>query len=170
MLFTSIPMFCRYPWKPNGSGQVGVGGDSDLLQTWPTLLSSQVGVDERSLNSTSLLLYWWIPVPAGVKFEFQPSWAEAHEGATWTNFSDWENSLQSTIQELRPFTTYNLTVYVRIKGEPKVFPPAHFVTATTAEGGEFADTDLTGVWQWMFTEESSTHNGLAIFLLHIYKI
>lgn len=93
-------------------------------------------MDERSVNSSSLLLYWWIPVPAGVKFQFLPSYAEVGPGAVWTNQTEWVSTLQTRIDGLKSFTMYNLTVYVRIKGGSTVFPPAHFVTATTAEGGE----------------------------------
>jgi hypothetical protein len=94
-----------------------------------------VGVDERSINSTNLLLYWWIPVPAGVKFQFLPSYSEVNSRGIWRNHTEWVNNLQAYIVDLKPYTTYNLTVYVRIKGG-NVFPPAKFATAITAEGGE----------------------------------
>jgi sortilin-related receptor len=97
----------------------------------------QMGVDERSVRNTSLLLYWWIPKPANIKLEFLPSYAEARSGASWTNYSTWmdTNTFQVNIDNLNPYQLYNLTVYVRIKGSPTAFPPAKYVTARTAEGG-----------------------------------
>jgi len=98
----------------------------------------QMGVDERSIRKDSLLLYWWIPKPANIKLEFLPSFAEAYIGATWKNYSQWvdTNTFQAQIEDLKPYQPYNLTVYVRVKGTPTVFPPAKYVTVRTAEGGK----------------------------------
>jgi hypothetical protein len=99
----------------------------------------QMGVDERSIERDSLLLYWWIPKPADKKLEFLPSYKEAFEGASWTNFSKWldSNTFKTTVEGLKPYQMYNLTVYVRVEGTKTAFPPAKYVTARTAEGGGF---------------------------------
>ncbi|XP_059482311.1 sortilin-related receptor-like [Neocloeon triangulifer] len=96
----------------------------------------QMGYDERSVASDSILLYWWIQKPSNGKLEFLPSYSEVANGAQWTNYSKWvdSNTFQVLIDGLKPYQLYNLTVYVRIKGSPDAFPPAKYVTARTAEG------------------------------------
>jgi hypothetical protein len=97
----------------------------------------QVGVDERNSNSTALRLYWWIPIPTGIKFQYLPSYAEvsSQHPQHWHNHTEWVDTIQTQIDGLRPYTSYNLTVYVKLKNHPRVFPPAQYITATTAEGG-----------------------------------
>lgn len=91
----------------------------------------QMGVDERGINESSLLLYWWIPIPEK-KLEFLPSISKSGENRwenkTWTEQTDYHFS------HLEPFTKYNMTVYVRVKGSNTVFPPAKYHIATTGEG------------------------------------
>lgn len=93
-----------------------------------------MGVDERSINSTSLFLFWWMPVPTNVTFEFLPSIAVAEPGANWTNASEWIEDMEYQFNNLKPFTRYNLTVHVRLKGQNTVYPPAKYLVVTTAEG------------------------------------
>ncbi|KAG8226274.1 hypothetical protein J437_LFUL004831 [Ladona fulva] len=73
----------------------------------------QMGVDHRSINSTSLLLYWWIPIPRDIKFEYLPSIAEGNSNK-WLNHSNWIEDPTFRFLDLRPFTSYNMTVYVRV--------------------------------------------------------
>ncbi|XP_017882694.1 sortilin-related receptor-like [Ceratina calcarata] len=92
-----------------------------------------MGVDERSVNATSVILFWWIPVPTNVTFEFLPSIAYAQPGANWTNASHWIEDMEYQFNDLKPHTRYNVTVHVRIKGG-QAFPPAKYQTVVTAEG------------------------------------
>lgn len=97
----------------------------------------QMGVDERSINSTSLLLYWWIPVPQKVKFQYLPSISKANVGnAPWKNHTSWIEETDFRFTNLAPYTEYNLTVYVRVAGNGQAFPPAKYFNATTGEGGK----------------------------------
>ncbi|KAF2902543.1 hypothetical protein ILUMI_03643 [Ignelater luminosus] len=91
----------------------------------------QMGVDERSINQSSLLLYWWIPLPDKVKLEFLPSISKS---AT-NKFSNktWIEHTEYRFMDLQPFTKYNMTVYVRLKDTNTAFPPAKYFIASTAE-------------------------------------
>ncbi|XP_025152986.1 sortilin-related receptor isoform X2 [Harpegnathos saltator] len=93
-----------------------------------------MGVDERSINDTSFFLFWWMPIPANVTFEFLPSIARAVPGATWTNATDWIEDTDYLFNNLDPYTRYNLTVYVKLKGQNTVFPPAKYLIVMTGEG------------------------------------
>ncbi|CAL7939536.1 unnamed protein product [Xylocopa violacea] len=93
-----------------------------------------IGVDERSINATSFFLYWWMPMPNNITFEFLPSIAYATPGANWTNASDWMENTDYQFNNLKPYTRYNVTVYVRIKGQTTVFPPAKYFIVRTGEG------------------------------------
>lgn len=92
-----------------------------------------MGVDERGINSTSLLLYWWIPIPQNIRFEFMPSISKKSSGI-WKNHSSWIEHSEFRFSSLEPFTEYNMTVYVRVKGAPRGSVPAKYLTATTGEG------------------------------------
>ncbi|XP_039293247.1 sortilin-related receptor-like [Nilaparvata lugens] len=97
-----------------------------------------IGVDERSLNATSLRIFWWTPYPQNVKFEFLPSWQPLDPPSNdWFNCScGWVNGSDQLITGLRPFSKYNFTVYLRVQGQPEstVHPPAKYIVATTTEG------------------------------------
>ncbi|XP_017764096.1 PREDICTED: sortilin-related receptor-like [Eufriesea mexicana] len=93
-----------------------------------------IEVDERSGNATSLFFYWWIPIPNNITFEFLPSIAYATPGANWTNATKWIEDMDCQFNNLKPYTRYNMTVYVRIKGQTTVFPPAKYLIVTTDEG------------------------------------
>lgn len=93
-----------------------------------------MGVDERSINDTSFFLFWWMPIPSNVTFEFLPSIARAAPDAKWTNATDWIEDTDYQFNNLNPFTRYNLTVYVKLKGQNTVFPPAKYMIVTTGEG------------------------------------
>ncbi|XP_012284613.1 sortilin-related receptor [Orussus abietinus] len=93
-----------------------------------------MGVDERSINATSLFLFWWMPIPTNVTFEFLPSIAKAEPEATWKNATDWIEDTEYQFNDLEAYTRYNLTVYVRLKNQTTVFPPAKYLTVMTGEG------------------------------------
>lgn len=93
-----------------------------------------MGVDERSVNATSLFLFWWMPVPTNVTFEFLPSIASVEPGANWTNASEWIEEMEYQFNNLNPYTRYNLTVHVKLKGQSTVYPPAKYLDTMTAEG------------------------------------
>ncbi|KAG7199404.1 hypothetical protein KM043_014034 [Ampulex compressa] len=93
-----------------------------------------MGVDERSVNMTSLFLYWWMPIPINVTFEFLPSIALAEPTAKWRNVSEWIDDTEYQFNNLEPYTRYNLTVYVRRKGQTTVYPPVKYLVVTTSEG------------------------------------
>ncbi|XP_046432202.1 sortilin-related receptor-like isoform X1 [Neodiprion fabricii] len=104
---------------------------------------SKMGVDSKSINASSLFLYWMIPVPSNVTFEFLPSIAKSETNATWTNATSWIEKDEYQFNGLRPYTKYNLTVYVKLKNQTTVFPPAVYTSAMTAIGVPSPPWDVT---------------------------
>lgn len=96
-----------------------------------------MGVDDHGTNSSALHLYWWIR-NFSEPLEFLPSYAEVLNGKSnvWKNTS-WIDHSEYLFSKLKPYTVYNLTVYVRVKNQEEVFPPVKYVTARTGEGGEY---------------------------------
>jgi hypothetical protein len=96
-----------------------------------------MGVDDHGSNSSVLHLYWWIR-NSSVPLEFLPSYAEVfnQKNCKWTN-TTWIDHTEYLFSNLKPFTVYNLTVYVRMKDHEQVYPPLKYVTARTGEGGEY---------------------------------
>lgn len=93
-----------------------------------------IGVNERTLNTTSFLIYWWIAVPQNLTFEYLPS---IFIKGAWRNNTEWVNQTEYRFNNLEPFTLYNVTVYVRINGSHHEFVPYLYYEVATAEGGEF---------------------------------
>lgn len=92
-----------------------------------------IGVNERTLNSTSFLIYWWIAVPQNMTFEYLPS---IYVKNAWKNNTEWIESTEYRFNNLEPFTLYNVTVYVRVKGTRREFVPYLYYEVATAEGGK----------------------------------
>lgn len=84
------------------------------------------------LDATSFLIYWWIAVPQNMTFEYLPS---IYNKGAWKNVS-WTEASEYRFTNLEPYTPYNVTVYVRIKGTTKEFVPYLYYEVATAEGGE----------------------------------
>lgn len=72
-------------------------------------------------------------MPQNLTFEFLPS---IYNQSKWTNVTKWTENNDYLFNNLRPYTLYNVTVYVRIKNTDKVFPPFLFYEIATAEGSE----------------------------------
>lgn len=110
----------------NGYDETNCTGRSRIYQVL------QMGVDERNINESSLLLYWWIAIPDKTQLEFLPSISKLgvndFKNQTWTNHSEF------LFTSLQTYTSYNMTVYVRLKNSKSVFPPAKYVTSRTGEG------------------------------------
>lgn len=93
-----------------------------------------IGVDERTVNETSFTITWWIPVPANTTFEFLPS-ISTIEVNKWKNHTTWLTTPYHQFSNLKPFTNYNVTVYVRVKDNPNdIFIPYLYNNITTSEG------------------------------------
>lgn len=90
-----------------------------------------IGVNERMLDATSFLIYWWIAVPQNLTFEYLPS---IYSNGVWKNVSEWLNQTDYRFTSLDPYTLYNVTVYVRIKGTSVEFVPYLYYEVATAEG------------------------------------
>ncbi|XP_044750079.1 sortilin-related receptor-like [Coccinella septempunctata] len=90
----------------------------------------QMGADGK--NETSISFYWWLPMPLETILDFLPSISVEHENK-WRNMT-WTEESQYFFNDLKPFTSYNLTVYVRNRNTSVIFPPANYLIASTKEG------------------------------------
>jgi hypothetical protein len=63
----------------------------------------------------------------------------------WTNVSEWTEKNNYLFKNLRPFTLYNVTVYVRTKGTNKIFPPYLYYEVATAEGSKNLSLSLSKI-------------------------
>lgn len=99
-----------------------------------------IGVNERTLNTTSFLIYWWIAVPQNLTFEYLPS---IFIKGAWRNNTAWIEATEYRFNNLEPFTLYNVTVYVRIKSNRTEFTPYLYYEVATAEGGKLAIRDVS---------------------------
>ncbi|XP_011301031.1 sortilin-related receptor [Fopius arisanus] len=104
-----------------------------------------LGVDERAANSTSLLFYWWMSIPTNITFEFLPSILKIVPGSKWQNTSNWIEDTEYRFNDLEPYTTYNLTVYVRLKGQTVDYPSPKYWVAKTSEGVPSEPWNVTAV-------------------------
>lgn len=88
---------------------------------------------KRTLNATSFLIFWYMPINDNTIFEYLPSISIANTNA-WTNHTTWIENTEHRFSNLKPFTTYNVTVFVRAKNTIHIEPPYMYINVTTAEG------------------------------------
>lgn len=95
----------------------------------------EMGIEDLGITDHSLRLYWWIATPRNESLEFLPTISVAgdEKNSEWRN-ETWIETSEYVYKNLEPYTLYNMTVYVRLKGTDEVFPPAKYFTATTKEG------------------------------------
>jgi hypothetical protein len=98
---------------------------------------TQMGVDDHGSNSSALYLYWWIR-NFSEPLQFLPSYTEVfkQKNVKWIN-TTWTDHYEYLFSNLKPYTVYNLTVYVKVRGQKEVYPPAKYVTSITGEGGKY---------------------------------
>lgn len=90
-------------------------------------------IDEHETTSNSLALYW--ATPRNLSLEYLPSISESRMPETCVN-KTWISTTSYKFTSLKPFTSYNMTVYVRQKNIPDIiYAPAFFILASTTEGG-----------------------------------
>lgn len=92
-------------------------------------------MNKRTLNATSFLIFWYSPANGGPRdnFEYLPSISLANR-QDWSNYTKWIENTEHRFTNLTPFTTYNVTVYVRLRNSTHVDPPYNYINVTTAEG------------------------------------
>uniref|UniRef100_A0AAG5DRM1 Sortilin-related receptor n=1 Tax=Anopheles atroparvus TaxID=41427 RepID=A0AAG5DRM1_ANOAO len=105
---------------------------------------TQIGVDQRSLNSTSFLIFWWIPLPSGITLEYLPSIYYNNE---WKNVTNWIVETEYRFTNLKPYTTYKVTTYVRVKGQSKITPPYIYYEIATTEGTPTSPLNVSVIQQ-----------------------
>lgn len=93
-------------------------------------------IEERETTSNSLSLYW--TTPKNLSLEYLPSISESRMPETSVN-KTWITVTSYKFTSLKPFTSYNMTVFVRQPNTPNiVYHPAFFILASTAEGGMYS--------------------------------
>ncbi|XP_050441242.1 sortilin-related receptor-like isoform X2 [Adelges cooleyi] len=111
------------------------GTDEDYCNSVNNTSSIQVSlmfVEEHESTSNSLTLYW--AAPKNISLEYLPSISESRVPEMFVN-TTWTTKTSYKFTSLKPFTAYNMTVYVRQNDLPTiVYPPAYYVLASTAEG------------------------------------
>ncbi|KAG4075464.1 hypothetical protein HA402_015117 [Bradysia odoriphaga] len=88
---------------------------------------------KRTLNSSSFLVFWYMQGNDRKPFEYLPSISKVGS-KKWTNHTSWIEHTEFRFTNLTAFTTYNVQVYVRVKGTEHVDPPYLSINVTTAEG------------------------------------
>lgn len=104
----------------------------------------------RAINATSFLIFWYMSVPfetnatktASRQFEYLPSISVSGTNE-WKNNTKWIENTEYRFLNLKPYTKYNATVYVREKGSTRVDPPFVFSEVTTAEGSPSHPLNVT---------------------------
>jgi len=90
-------------------------------------------IDEHETTSNSLSLYW--AAPKNLSFEYLPSICESRTPESCVN-KTWVSATSYKFTSLKPYTAYNMTLFVRQKNVPNtIYSPAFFILASTSEGG-----------------------------------
>uniref|UniRef100_A0A2M4B8R2 Sortilin-related receptor n=1 Tax=Anopheles marajoara TaxID=58244 RepID=A0A2M4B8R2_9DIPT len=92
---------------------------------------TQIMVDERLMNSTSFLIQWVLPNQQNATLEYLPSIFYNNE---WKNVTNWISQTEYRFTNLKPYTAYKVTVYVRVKNQQKITPPFIHYEVATMEG------------------------------------
>lgn len=102
---------------------------------------NSLNVDSSAINSTTITLYWRVTPPSGIRLQYLPSLAETSgpKANVWRNASTWIEEQVYMFTNLKPYTEYNMTVYVRtVKSAQKDgYPPNQHLVARTGEGGDY---------------------------------
>ncbi|XP_054265258.1 sortilin-related receptor-like isoform X2 [Macrosteles quadrilineatus] len=99
------------------------------------------GVEKSMTNATSIKLYWWLPL-SPKQFEFLPTYRVNTPKSPWVN-TTWTTQTEYTFTGLRPYTPYNLTVYVRNTATKEVYPAAKFMAAMTEQAAPQAPWNVS---------------------------
>lgn len=109
-----------------------------------------MSIGEHETTSNSLTLYWLNP--RNLSLEYLPSISESRMPETTVN-KTWVSKTSFKFTSLKPFTLYNLTVFVRQKEFPDIiYPPVVFALASTAEGGMYIIIALKEINELIFFE------------------
>lgn len=114
----------------DGTDEMGCNGVQRVYQVL------QMGVDERGINSSTLWLYWWLPSPNNQDRQmFLPSIALTNTTTPIWNNQTWIDHMYYTFTDLRPYTEYNLTVWVKLEAmkDEEAFMPVKYFIAHTSE-------------------------------------
>jgi len=92
-------------------------------------------INEHDTTSNSLTLVW--VAPENSSLEYLPHICESRMPETCVN-KTWTTKTSYEFKSLKPFTSYNMSVYVRQPEKPDyIHPIAFFVLASTAESGMY---------------------------------
>ncbi|KAK6642297.1 hypothetical protein RUM44_014020 [Polyplax serrata] len=115
----------------------------------------EIGIDQKSIESTSFLLFWWIPLPQNIRFQFLPTISEGEDVIKeWKNMT-WIEGSEYRFTNLKPYTSYTMAVYVRLMNTTEAFPPATTVTGTTLAGVPSAPMNVNVVQKSFMSAEVS---------------
>ncbi|XP_026686698.1 sortilin-related receptor [Diaphorina citri] len=87
---------------------------------------------EKKVDETGLQIHWSMHDDKADSFEFLPSLCEVGT-KDWIN-GTWVRSNDYKFTNLKAYTLYNITVYVRKVNTTRVDPPSVYIQARTAEG------------------------------------
>lgn len=110
------------------------GRDEENCKKWRRVYQIEnISVVSGSINATSFKISYWAKAPSDIQpqLEYLPSIGIASTDA-WQNHSEWIKEKTQQFNNLKPFTSYNVTVYVR-KGEEDSTYPIAFKNVSTFE-------------------------------------